>query len=337
VCGYLNIFKIIHVLPKLFTMKNTILIITALMMLLAACSKDEQGGKKIILSEMSQIESDIIDFLEKIDNEYEGSLPTGDAVFFLEAGFNYRYAHLGNDQEFTSTRIDTSYLNLDIIDGHSSYAEMKATFDDIFDEMSVLFEAIEDDEKALSIIQVTHEDDNSLRVISVWKHAVLPYAGDWKWGLKAGKCDGTQIGRDATDAIKFFYSINFGTPVQFGIWTNVAYTPYFYADCHDMNHIYTVNPFGHYASLLFGYDYMVGSPQYCMPQNEIFYYATLISEAMHRIQNASQITNTIMHIDLSSTWVTSGGSSYPYLHMLRLKHGDFQPTNHVPFDTFSSI
>ncbi len=296
-------------------------------MLFAACSKDEQGGKKIILSEMSQIESDIIDFLEKIDNEHEGSLPTADAVFFLEAGFNYRYAHLGNDQEFTTTRIDTTYVNLAVFEGYSTYAEMRTAFDDIYEEMTALFDAIEDDEKALSILQVTHEDDNSLRVISVWKHAVHSFAGDWRWGLNAGKCDGTRMPRDATDAIKFFYSIHFSNPTPYGIWTYISFTDY-YAGGDPLLQT-SNNPYGYGYSLLFNHGQWLHLPTHCLTQDECYYYASMLPEAINRIVNDEAISNPIMNVDLIWDQFNNAGDPCPILHRVRLMHGSFTPSQLV--------
>jgi len=316
-------------------MRNTLLMITALVMLFVACSKDEPRSEKIILSEMSQIETDIIDFLEKIDNEQEGSLPVADAVFFLEAGFNYRYAHIGNDTAFTTTRIDTSYVNLEVFEGYSTYTEMKTAFNDIYDEMAVLFEAIDDDKKALSIIQVTHEDDNSLRVISVWKHSVLSYAGDWKWGGKAGKCDGTQTGRDATDAIMFFYKIHFSNPAPYGIWTNIAFSGYHWGGSTLLQT--TDNPFGYDFSLLFNYVQWVGQPMHCLTQNECYYYASLLPEAINRIVDDEAISNPIMDIELGWDIIPSGTNPYPIMHRLRVIHGSFTHGSNIPLPSFYSI
>ncbi len=300
-------------------------------MLFAACTKDEPRGEKIILSEMSQIESDIIDFLEKIDIEHEGSLPTADAVFFLEAGFNYRYAHIGNDQEFTITKIDTSFVNLAVFEGYSTYAEIKSAFDDIYEEMTVLFDAIEDDQKALSIIQVTHEDDNSLRVISVWKHSIMTFSGDWYWGFKQGMCDNSYSGRDAIDAILWRYHFNYGSPTNWGIWTNVQITfPLAHGFCQ-ITELPTgqQNPFGYNHNYLFGWG-GYGNP--CLTSTQIDYYASRIDTILQIVTNHFNISRSnISKIILEPSVIPHTGKTYnsPH-HAMRLITGDFE---HGRYDT----
>jgi len=315
-------------------MKNTLLIITALVMLFAACSKDEPRGEKIIL-EMSQIETAIIDFLEKIDNDYESSLPAGDAVFFLEAGFNYRYAHLGNDQEFTSTRIDTSYVNLGVTDGYSTYTEMKSTFDDIFDEMSVIFEAIDDDKKALSIIQVTYEPDNILRVISIWKFSVHPFTGDWLWGWKHGKCDNTMFGFDATDAILQFYRLYFGPSIQPGIWLNPSFSNPYLAEDNLFEISANLNQFGYEDRLLFKHVQPTQYVSHCMEQDENYYYASLLPSAIAAIENHLGITKNLMHVFFvcKQEFITPP-NNHSIQHGIYTLHGDWTSTTNITYNTF---
>jgi len=304
-------------------------------MLFVACSKDEPRGEKIILSEMSQIETDIIDFLEKMDDQHEGSLPVADVVFFLDAGFNYRYAHIGKDTAFTTTRIDTSYVNLEVFEGYSTYTEMKTAFNDIYDEMAVLFEAIDDDEKALSIIHLTQVSENTLQVISVWRHSVRSFGGDWLWGWKHGKCDITNFGRDATDAIQFFYTVNFANPKGSGIWINKSFSSDYFAEAQIMQISGYPNQFGYEDRLLFKYVQPTQYVSHCMTQSENYYYASKLPTAITAIENHESITKDLMHVFFKYKQdFLSPPNNHSIQHGIYTYHGDFTSTTHVAWDDF---
>jgi hypothetical protein len=316
-------------------MRNTLLIITALVMLFAACSKDEPRGEKIILSEMSQIETDIIDFLEKLDDQHDGSLPVADAVFYLDAGFNYRYSHIGNDQEFTITRIDTSYVNLEVFEGYSTYTEMKATFDDIFDEMSVLFEAIDDDKKALIIIHLTQVSENTLQVISVWKYSMHSFTGDWFWGWKHGKCDGTKFGHDATDAILYYYNMNAYT-LGHGIWINKSFSNIYLAEDQIMEISGNPNQFGYEDRLLFKHVQPTYYVSHCITQTENYYYASKLPSAIAAIVNYEGITKELMNVFFvyRQALIQVGPDLYSIQHGIQTMHGDWNSIIHPPKSAF---
>ncbi len=309
-------------------------------MLFAACTKDEPRGEKIILSEMSQIESDIIDFLDKMDDQYDGSLPVADAVFYLDAGFNYRYAHIGNDLEFTTTRIDTTYVNLEAYEGYSTYAEMLTAFNDIYEEMTALFDAIEDDKKALSFIDLTLISENTLQVISVWRHSVLSFGGDWLWGWKQGKCDNTLFGRDATDAIHFFYTIHFANPKGIGIWINKSFSSAYLASHQIMEISANPNQFGYEDRLLFKHVQPTDYASHCMTQNENYYYASLLPAAITEIENYENITKDLMHVFFmfDQTQISQPPNELHQIqHGIYLLHGNWVSTSHITADDFFAI
>jgi len=321
-------------------MKKIFIVATAAIMLCMACSKENILHEKIILSEMSDIEEDIIDFLDNIDEPIEGSLPVNDAVFFLEAGFNYRYAHAGNDTIMTATTMDTTFINLPVYEGNASYADLADAFEDIYDEMTSVFNAIEDDEKALSIIQVSQVSANTLQVISVWRHSVLSFSGDWFWGWKHGKCDNTRFGRDATDAIKFFYTINFSSPQGYGLWTNVSFSNQYYAENNLMDISSSPNQFGYEDKLLFQHVQSTYYVTHCMAQNENYYYASLLPTAISRIENQEGINKDLISVFMlcKQTQLASPPNElYRIQHGIQLMHGDWISTTHIAADDFFAI
>jgi hypothetical protein len=316
-------------------MKKIAYLVLIFAVMMASCEKMDKhsiNDQKIVMSqEMTETEGSIIGFLELMDSESEDLISLDQAEYFLEAGFNYRYAHIGNDNDLTITRVDTSIVSLSHYEGYCSYDDLKSSFNMIYEAMDGVFDAIIDDHKALSIVQISLTDENDLQVISLWKYSQFTFGGDWRWGLKAGKCDGTYQGRDATNAIAWFYNVNFANPQPYGIWTNVAFSNWYHGGASLLDE--PNNPFGYGNSLLFYAEQWSGQPIHCMLQTENYFYASLLPEAIDRIANSENITKSVIKILLDHDQINSG-NPHPIMHRVKVVFGDYSPTNHAPEDDF---
>ena len=280
--------------------------------------------------EMSDLEVNINNFLDKMEAEEEGSLPLDSAVYYLEAGFNYRYANSGRDTELVTTQVDTSYVDIQINeDDLCTYSSMNESYYDIYEEMELIFDDIPFDDKSLNIVDVELIQEATgfqLRLISFWKFnssiaSGLP--GDWVWGLDGGKCNGTYQGvYDATDAIERRYDLQKATILPYGIWHNIDMTPFYYANSNLMTQNAPSNPFGYGQSLLFWHS-KTPSSTVCLLHNETDFYVDNVPEVINRIKNAQGINVTVQNIDIESS-ISVNNSPYLILHAARLTYGRFE-------------
>lgn len=214
-----------------------------------------------------------------------------------------------------------------------AYNDLKSSFNMIYEAMDGVFDAIIDDHKALSIVQISLTDENDLQVISLWKYSQFTFGGDWRWGLKAGKCDGTYQGRDATNAIAWFYNVNFANPQPYGIWTNVAFSQVYSGG--DPLLYEPGNPFGNDNSLLFYNIQWDNLPYHCMLQTHNYYYASKIPEAIERIVSNESITKPVMGIIYTYDQMNAG-NPHPIMHSIAVLYGDYSSTIHAPYSDFFS-
>ena len=330
-------------------MTRIITIITLISLTLFSCEKanekemqnDLQHQQSSIQSEMSDLEIRINNFLEDIENEEEGSLSLDSTVYFLEAGFNYRYANSGRDEELVATQLDTSYVEIQVnSEGMCSFSNMKESFDDIYLVMDNIFDNISFEDKALNILDISSQQTETgvqLRLISFWKFGSFTMSGDWIWGQNGGKCDGTFQGLlDATDAIERRYELTSSTLLPYGIWHNINMTPFYYADKPLMTQNAPSNPFGYFDSWLFYY-YKDPSSSVCLLHDEIDFYVDNIPEVIDRIKNDANINLTIKGIDIEYDF-TVYNNIYTILHTARLIYGRYEEKRIVPgYDDFISI
>ena len=269
---------------------------------------------------MSELEADINDFLEKIDEEEDGSLPLDSAIYYLEAGFNYRYANSGRDEELVATQVDTFFVDVDIDEDQCTYAKMNETFGYIYTEVSSIFEDINFDNKALHIIDVENAEEltNKFRVISSMKYAKLNDVGDWLWGFNHGPCSGSGPPLDATDFIEDINEREHWNTLPYGIWTKIKHK---YA-CPDTYNNPKPNPFGYWDTYLFGKG---GECNPCLTEEQIEYYAEQLTVKTNIEINQQNIANEINDKVLLEFVIPHNGKSYnsPH-HCVKLFHGDYE-------------
>ena len=311
-------------------MTRIITIITLISLTLFSCEKanekelqkDLQDQQSSIQSEMSDLEIRINNFLEDMENEEEGSLSLDSAIYYLEAGFNYRYANSGRDEELVATQVDTFFVDVDIDEDQCTYAKMNETFGYIYTEVSSIFEDINFDNKALHIIDVENAEEltNKFRVISSMKYAKLNDVGDWLWGFNHGPCSGSGPPLDATDFIEDINEREHWNTLPYGIWTNIKYKP-----CGTSFPLPSgqSNPFGYFDSYLFGIFCYSCNP--CLLESEIEYYAEMLTPATNMAINNWSITNNINDKILVESVITPGHKYNSPHYGLEIVHGDFEP------------
>ena len=315
-------------------MKRIITITAIISVVLFSCEKaneenmqDElQNQKSSVQSEMSELEISINNFLEKMESEEEGSLPLDSAVYFLEAGFNYRYANSGRDEELVATQVDTTFVDIQTnSENMCTYSSMNESYNNVYQVMESIYNNLSYEGKALDIVDIEfaeEEDGFQLRLISFFRYSFTPLSGDWSWGLDGGKCDGTFQGiLDATDAIERRYELT-TSPFPYGIWHNIDMTIYYGAIHPLMTQNAPSNPFGYYDSWLFYYSKDPGS-SVCLLHDEINFYVDKVPEVIDRIKNNENINTTVKNIDIESD-LSVNNSPYIILHRARLVYGRFE-------------
>lgn len=328
-------------------MTKNIIVLLVLSIVLFSCEKendtkmqkDLQLQQSSIQGEMSALEIRINNFLEDMENEEEGSLSLDSAIYYLEAGFNYRYANSGRDEELVATQVDTSYVEIQInSEGMCSYSSMNESFDDIYLVMYNVFDNLSFNEKALNILDISTQQTETgvqLRLISFWKYGSFTMTGDWIWGFNGGKCSSPYYLLDATDAIERRYELTSSTLLPYGIWHNINMTPYYAAYEPIMCQNAPSNPFGYFDSWLFYYAKDIGSTV-CLLHDEIDFYVDNIPEVIDRIKNDQNINLTIKGIDIEYDFSTTY-NSYLILHTVRLVYGRYQHQRILPgYDDFIS-
>lgn len=177
---------------------------------------------------MTQLESSILSFLDKIENGEEGSLSLDSSVYYLEAAFNYRYAQSGKDTMLDISQTDTTFVDITVGEEGCQYTSLGNTYDDMYSALMGIFEDIDYQNKALHIVDVEYKEvdgDDKLLLASIMKGAqYMGLNGNWYWGMDQGRCDGTNQPLDATDAIEWKNDIYYSQLLPFGIWSNIKST-----------------------------------------------------------------------------------------------------------------
>jgi hypothetical protein len=164
------------------------------------------------------------------------SMDLGEAIWTLEGGVNYEYR--GDKSELRYTAMDTLLLTADIfIDENQVYQIYTEDVYDVYDEL-LRFAATLVDEESILLFASLDVVSTQQTYVELKYTVVLGFGGINQSGMNEtdywyaadglGKCDsyaGTQIGKDATDRIRFFLNAE---QVNVSYWTDVDIIPWIY-------------------------------------------------------------------------------------------------------------
>ena len=252
--------------------------------LFTACNKQEE-----IVEEQNQdpVLERILDFKADVENPSNlksggGTIAVEDAVWVVEATLNYSYCIITEEQAEAGANaqiIDSLFFEINVTDGQVSYNDAITAYLDFEAEMQNMLNAVDYEVKFFHIVDVEFEEGSFKTMVQIlYKEPEMKsttgglgfyeITHDWQWGHSLGTCEGTNIGRDATDEIDRW--ITWRTWRR-GILANVYYTDYYgtVKSAEDMQG-HGIDMFLHYKDLPDGYSYPI---EYCIQANECNYYA----------------------------------------------------------------
>ena len=201
-------------------MKNIIRIFTFMLtvsIFFTACNKDTSLTEEV--KNIDPTEQKILNFKEQMKSGDKSgeTMSIDSAVWYIEAALNYTYCIVpqdvvGNGLNF-NTSSDSISFNINVNNGVVTLQDATNSYEQMKVEINSLLAGINYDVKFMNIIDVEYEDGefNVIYVIKFSETAnkyLYNITDSWYAGDDLGNCSGTVLGRDLTDEIERWISIN---------------------------------------------------------------------------------------------------------------------------------
>ena len=296
-----------------------------------SCNKSEEAVTSAennnVNPQMSQedirVMNKIINFKKKMDfikanpNIKSGESKSVDsAVWYLEAATNFYYVDSDFDEYGLS--IDSIIIEIPKTNGEISLNDIQVAYSNIINTLQTQLSAPNGEQKVLVISDVALKDENNDKVTLKVSNGIgttsnISYInfGDWYWGMDLGKCDGTNVGTDATDIFTSYANFHIrSSHQQNGYFTDITSI----IEVYPQDYPTTGNPFGYGHYKLFCSE----NSSACLTEAAMNYYYNYIWEIIEDENpqpSVYEIQSAICRWDIC---VCIPGL---YVHILDLKYG----------------
>lgn len=243
-------------------------------------------------------EQRILEFKTKVDNKSKSSeeITIEDAVWLTEALANYQYCKITDEKQqadLNAISIDSVFIDISVNNNSTTISETVNAYSEIEQTITSSFNKFDYEIKFYDLVDVEFLN-NQLRVYYAFAYNLdcesktdcYSLNQDWSFGMDFGKCDGTCVGKDATDILYTHVNLYVAFPGNqyftdvhnFG-WTRPDATDNYGEYLFETND----NPYGDY--LMFIKDIPNFQTYSCIPANEMNYYVTGTHQALNIMQD----------------------------------------------------
>jgi hypothetical protein len=250
----------------------------------AGCKKEtgtDPVSQKPLNSEDIKLSSMVKSFTAKMQSplKTEEIMGVDSAVWYMKVTANYTYGEASAAKNDVS--IQEVQIPLDNSTGYITMEDVGVLYDAVIDSVRSQYYGVNGTDKALSYVNIAIDtihtasapDAYQLNVTSVVTSNIvqIPWSfgtsDNWWWADLAGKCDGTNVGKDAMTQLQYMFQIRLPQPSG-GYWI-----PEF--DIHENAHSFpvTTNPTNINGYYMFYNAYnLPGVFHQCIPYNEMNFY-----------------------------------------------------------------
>lgn len=207
-----------------------------------SCKKDNENGPEV--NNQDQTTQKLIEFKNKLNSKDGSSLNIENATWHLEGLLNYENANNNHDMNNINHHYDT--LTYDFSGDIINYNELGVVYIDLNKKLNQYILLNPNSKFDLIDLNLV-KSDNELTVVMIssfgTSSAKLNYqpfgsSDYWTWGNNTGKCDGSFVGTDAADQLKYRFNNPIGNFVP-GYYTGIV-SVFEYYNSHPIPYPYRI-------------------------------------------------------------------------------------------------